>query len=170
MSSRHGFNFNHGEWRVTHRRLGTRGVGADDWRTFETRTDATLLMGGTVSIDETHFPDHGFRGLSFRLYDPVQDRWAIYWVNSTDGALQPPVFGRFSQSVGLFEGEDMDGDRPIRVRFEWRATETHTPRWSQAFSYDDGVTWETNWIMEFRRPARGTGKETTMTTVRDGVL
>jgi len=49
-------------------------------------------------------------------------------------------------------------------------TETHTPRWSQAFSYDDGVTWETNWIMEFRRPARGTGKETTMTTVRDGVL
>jgi hypothetical protein len=26
-----------------------------------------------------------------------------------------------------------------------------TPRWEQAFSTNVGVTWETNWIMEFTR-------------------
>jgi hypothetical protein len=28
---------------------------------------------------------------------------------------------------------------------------TETPRWEQAFSADDGDTWETNWVMEFSR-------------------
>ena len=39
---------------------------------------------------------------------------------------------------------------------------TSTPRWEQAFSDDGGLTWETNWVMEFtpreghdvRRPGR----------------
>ena len=152
-NSRNGFDFNQGRWRVAHRRLKARGVGSDDWSAFETTTDAQLLMGGTVSVDETDFPEAGFKGMSLRLYDPVQDRWAIYWINSTDGVLQPPVFGRFSGGVGTFEGEDLDGDKPVRVRFEWRYTDTAAPQWSQAFSYDEGRTWEVNWIMQFRRDA-----------------
>jgi hypothetical protein len=150
-SSRGGFDFNQGEWRVTHRRLKVRNIGADDWAQFETRTDAQLLMGGTVSVDETDFPDGGFKGMSLRLYDPAQDHWAIYWINSTDGLMQPPVFGRFVDGVGVFEGDDTDGGHPVRVRFEWTGTDTATPQWSQAFSYDDGESWETNWIMRFRR-------------------
>ncbi|MGO4738029.1 DUF1579 domain-containing protein [Bosea sp. 2KB_26] len=151
-TSRNGFDFNHGEWRVSHRKLRTRGVGSGEWDQFETRTDAQLLMGGTVSIDETDFTDRGFKGMSLRLYDPAQDQWAIYWINSSDGAMQPPVFGRFTDGKGVFEGDDLDGVRPIRVRFEWTGTETATPQWSQAFSYDDGQSWETNWVMLFRRP------------------
>ena len=54
--------------------------------------------------------------------------------------------------VGL-AGDDTDGEKPIKVRFEWTGTDTATPRWSQAFSYDGGRTWETNWIMDFRRKA-----------------
>ena len=56
-----------------------------------------------------------------------------------------------SNGLGVFEGPDMDGDQPILVRFEWSRTETDSPRWSQAFSRDDGDSWETNWIMDFRR-------------------
>ena len=62
------------------------------------------------------------------------------------------MFGRFEGGRGSFAGDDMDGDRPVKVLFDWSGTDTETPRWSQAFSYDGGVSWETNWIMEFRRP------------------
>lgn len=152
VTSRDGFRFNQGEWRVSHRRLKARNVGSSDWDQFETRTVSQLLMGGTVSIDETDFPDWGFKGMSLRLYDPAQDRWTIFWINSTDGAMQPPVSGRFVDGKGVFEGDDFDGGQPIRVRFEWAGTETPGPQWSQAFSYDGGENWETNWVMQFRRP------------------
>lgn len=150
--SRNGFDFNQGEWRVGHRRLKVRGAGSNDWAEFETRTFSQVLMGGMVSIDETDFSESGFKGMSLRLYDPSEDRWAIYWINSTDGVLQPPVFGRFKDGVGVFEGDDKDGARPVKVRFEWRGTDTSEPKWSQAFSYDGGESWEVNWQMTFRRP------------------
>jgi hypothetical protein len=38
------------------------------------------------------------------------------------------------------------------VRFTWSGAATPTPRWEQAFSGDEGATWETNWIMDFTRP------------------
>ena len=154
MSAAHDFDFNHGEWKVTNRRLKVRGVGSDDWEVFPSFETAQLLMGGTVSIDESDFPTKGFNGMTLRLYQPAEDRWAIYWINSKDGKLQPPVYGRFENGQGVFAGDDLDDGRPVKVLFDWSGTDTDTPRWSQAFSYDDGATWETNWIMEFRRPPR----------------
>ena len=154
MSSALDFDFNHGEWKVTYRRLKVRGVGSDDWEVFPSFETAQLLMGGTVSIDESDFPTKGFKGMTLRLYQPAEDRWAIYWINSKDGKLQPPVYGRFENGQGVFAGDDLDDGRPVKVLFDWSGTDTDTPRWSQAFSYDDGATWETNWIMEFRRPPR----------------
>ena len=154
MSAAHDFDFNHGEWKVTTRRLKVRGVGSDDWEVFPSFETAQLLMGGTVSIDESDFPTKGFNGMTLRLYQPAEDRWAIYWINSKDGKLQPPVYGRFENGQGVFAGDDLDDGRPVKVLFDWSGTDTDTPRWRQAFSYDDGATWETNWIMEFRRPPR----------------
>ncbi|CAN7277003.1 hypothetical protein LJR164_001326 [Phenylobacterium sp. LjRoot164] len=154
MGSAHDFDFNHGDWDVTNRRLKVRGVGSDDWEVFPSYEKAELWMGGAVSIDESDFPTKGFKGMTLRLYEPGEDRWAIYWINSKDGQLQPPVYGRFKDGKGVFAGDDVDDGRPVKVLFDWSGTDTETPRWSQAFSYDDGATWETNWIMEFRRPAR----------------
>ncbi|MDB5538551.1 MAG: hypothetical protein JWQ89_278 [Devosia sp.] len=150
--TRHGFDFNHGDWVVTNRRLKQRGVGSAEWDVFTSYETAQLLMGGTVSIDESDFPTMGFKGMSLRLYNPERDEWAIYWINSATGVLQPPVFGRFENGRGIFAGDDEDGGGPVKVLFDWTGTDSDTPRWSQAFSYDGGKTWETNWIMEFRRP------------------
>jgi hypothetical protein len=41
--------------------------------------------------------------------------------------------------------------RPILVRFQWTQTHTGAPRWEQAFSPDNGVSWEINWRMQFTR-------------------
>lgn len=149
----HDFDFLTGEWEVTNRRLKRRGVGSTEWDTFPSHETCQLLMGGMISIDVATFPTKGFQGTTVRLYEPAKDRWAAYWINSRDGLLQPPVYGRFVDGKGAFAGDDMDEGRPIKVLFDWTATDPEAPRWSQAFSYDGGKTWETNWIMEFRRPA-----------------
>ena len=152
MTSRNAFAFNTGDWIVTNRRLKARGVGAADWEVFEARQRSLLLLDGMCSLDEQDFAGQGHKGMTFRLYSPMRDEWTIWWITSKDGRLQPPVSGRFDGAHGIFHGDDVDEGRPVKVLFDWRTADPAHPRWSQAFSYDGGHTWETNWIMEFRRP------------------
>ena len=147
----HDFDFMAGEWDVTNRQLKARNAGSNDWETYPSHETCQLLMNGMVSVDVATFPTRGTQGTTIRLYHPARDEWAAYWISSRDGLLQPPVYGRFRDGKGVFAGDDTDGGKPIKVRFEWTGTDTATPRWSQAFSYDEGKTWETNWIMDFRR-------------------
>jgi hypothetical protein len=37
------------------------------------------------------------------------------------------------------------------VRYIWDELTATTARWQQAFSFDGGVDWETNWVMQFSR-------------------
>lgn len=150
---RRDFHFLYGRWAVEHRRLKTRGVGADDWDAFAGTSFTQGLMGGLCNVEENDVPDRGFQGVAMRTFDPEARRWAIYWVSSLDGRLQPPVFGRFEDGIGLFHGDDVDGDRPVKVVYRWDRITSASAHWSQAFSYDGGETWETNWTMAFTRTA-----------------
>ena len=145
------FDFFMGRWTVQNRRLTERLAGSDEWEEFESTSVAHPILGGLGNEDEFRTRHAGgFIGMSFRFFDPVKRRWSIYWADSRrPGELDPPVFGTFSGDIGVFEGEDEFEGRPIRVRFIWSGTRTRTPRWEQAFSADDGETWETNWIMNF---------------------
>ena len=96
-------------------------------------------------------PARGFKGMSLRTLDLATGRWSIYWINSISGRLLPPVHGGFCGQRGEFVGDDTDGDVPVVARFIW-TLRPDAPRWEQAFSYDAGATWETNWVMEFHRP------------------
>ena len=149
------FDFLFGSWHVRNLWLRKRLVGSNDWEEFQATSVARPLLDGMGNEDEFRTDhDGGFIGMSFRFFDPIRRRWSIYWADSRrSGELDPPVFGTFSGDIGVFEGEDEFEGRPIRVRFIWSGTRTRTPRWEQAFSADDGETWETNWIMDFS-PAR----------------
>ena len=61
--------------------------------------------------------------------------------------------GRFDGGVGAFFVKDTYRARPILVRFRWNVGDDAVPRWEQAFSADDGDTWETNWTMDFHPAA-----------------
>ena len=151
------FDFWMGGWHVHNRRLRERLAGSDEWDEFGSRVAARPLPGGLGNEDLycTDF-DGGFIAMSFRFFDPETNLWSIYWADSRrPGALDPPVFGSFTGDTGVFVGEDTFEGRPILVRFLWTDVGTPTPRWEQAFSDDDGETWETNWIMEFTRTGDG---------------
>lgn len=150
---RRDFHFLYGRWEVRHRRLRERGAGSQAWDDFGGTSFTQGLMDGLCNVEQHDFAEPGGQGVAFRAFDVAARRWAIYWVSGADGLVQAPVHGRFDDGVGLFEGEDVDGGRPVRVRFVWDGISPGAARWRQAFSYDGGETWEENWIMDFSRAA-----------------
>lgn len=147
------FDFLFGSWAVHHRRLRTRGAAADDWEALTGTAETRPLLDGLCNVEEHRVPGAPWSGVALRCFEKSTGRWAIYWVSERDGRLQPPVWGGFDGDEGRFEGEDSDGGRPVKVRFVWRSLSDDSAKWEQAFSYDHGRSWETNWIMEFSRIA-----------------
>ena len=145
------FDFLHGSWTVLHRRLAERGRGCGDWLEFHGLAETRPLLDGRCNIEEHRIDGADFSGAALRAFAPARRQWSIYWVSGRAGVLEPPVVGGLSGAVGWFEGADVDGRRLVRVRFKWDRGESDSPRWEQSFSYDDGLSWELNWTMDFRR-------------------
>lgn len=151
VPSGHDFDFLAGTWNVTNRRLKARFVGSTDWDVFPGRSVARSVLSGVGNVDEITLPTKGVRGVTVSLFDREAKAWMLYWVTEKDGILGPPVRGGFRDGLGEFFGDDVDDGRPVKVRYRWSGITANAARWEQAFSRDGGATWETNWIMEFRR-------------------
>lgn len=154
-SGRADFDFLYGRWSVTSHRLTALFSNADSWDTFEGYATSSGHLDGLANIDEIRFPTRGLAGMSIRLYDIDAAAWRIRWVCNGDGLLRAPLAGRFETAadgrrIGVFTGEDMDGSRSVKARVRWIADEI-APRWEQAWSLDNGLSWETNWRMDFTR-------------------
>ena len=148
----HDFDFVDGEWTAVNRRLAKRGVGSMDWEVFPGTSWAKVLLGGVTNVDEIEFPTKGWSGMTVRHFEKARQQWNIYWVNSRDGRMDiPGQVGGFNGDVGLFYGVDKDEGRPVKVVYRWERQGTKNARWEQAFSYDDGRSWETNWIIELTK-------------------
>jgi hypothetical protein len=147
---RNDFDFIAGEWIASNRRLMKRGVGSQDWDTFPATVSAHLHLGGLANTDEIDFPTKGWSGMTLRHFDLTTRQWSIYWINSREGKMLPPVVGGFRGDVGEFLGDDDDEGRPVKVKFTWRKLSPDAAHWEQAFSYNGGP-WETNWIIELKR-------------------
>lgn len=148
---RRDFDFLYGDWTVAHRRLKRRGAHCHEWDEFSGATTCRGLMGGVCNVDENHMTERGFAGVTFRAFDVARRTWSIYWVNAMEGLMGEPVHGRFEDGVGRFYGHDLDDGRSVKVAFVWTIESPDRARWSQAFSYDHGRTWEENWTMDFTR-------------------
>jgi hypothetical protein len=86
-----------------------------------------------------------------RLFDPQTRLWSIYWAESQNGMLDIPVVGSFDGEKGNFFANDHFSGQDILLQFEWDVTDPTQPLWRQAFSADQGNTWEWNWYMYFSK-------------------
>jgi hypothetical protein len=146
------FDFEHGAWRVRHRRLATRLKGANDWQEFDGTADVRPILGGAGNVEDNliRYPGGAYRAIALRSYDAETGLWAIWWLDQrAPHGLDVPVVGRFDNGVGIFDADDTQEGRPVRLRFRWDVAGQGGPRWSQALSEDEGQTWEVNWEMQF---------------------
>jgi len=95
------FDFIVGSWDVASRWLKELLAGSNDWDEFPGTSKRIRLFGGAANLDEFDFPAKGFSDLTLRLLDPARQEWWLYWANSRDGLLQPPVHGQFRNGAGF---------------------------------------------------------------------
>ncbi|WP_156377281.1 MULTISPECIES: nuclear transport factor 2 family protein [unclassified Sphingopyxis] len=152
------FDFEIGEWSTEVRVLTNPLSGkAPVWAEYRGTSLVRGLMDGRANSVELTVagPAGKIEGISLRLYDPATRRWSLNFASLRDGAMTPPVIGTFGAGGrGVFTGADKLGERPIRVRFVITQVSPDEAHFEQAFSIDNGVTWEVNWIaVDRRRPS-----------------
>ena len=147
-SSQHDFDYLVGNWNLKNRKLKSRLTGSTQWIDFESRVQMHQILDGLGNIDK--YTDHAsgkpYEGVALRLFDPKTRLWSIYWADGNSGRLDPPVVGSFENKVGHFFARDTYQGKNIIVVFRWDVRDPQFPVWSQAFSADEGKTWEWNSI------------------------
>jgi hypothetical protein len=150
----HDWDWLAGNWDVWHRRLRKRLASNDDWDEFAGKSAFWHTLGGLGNVDDNllYIPSGTYRAISLRAFDPSTRKWAIWWLDGRTAAqLDPPVIGGFVGDEGEFTGNDTFEGKPVLVRFRWHEIRGKRPHWDQAFSPDNGATWETNWRNYFTR-------------------
>jgi hypothetical protein len=145
----HDFDFEHGRWRTSLRRLLQPLSGSQEWADYTGTSQVHPLLGGRANLVELEVagPRGRIEGVSLRLFDTQRQRWTLNYAGVTGGTLELPMSGGFDGGRrGVFYSAETFKGKPILVRFVIEALSADQCRFEQAFSADGGATWEVNWI------------------------
>jgi hypothetical protein len=153
QDGRKDFDFLMGHWTTHQKRLRERLKGSTEWEEFDGTSVVRPILGGLGNVEEiTVYRESGvFEGFTLRLYNPETQQWSIYWASSASPAIDTPMMGQFENGRGEFYAQELFEGKAVFVRFIWLVIDETNCHWEQAFSPDGGKTWETNWIMTFKR-------------------
>lgn len=158
----HQFDFLIGSWTVLNTRkkgplLQARQENEEEvvWEEFSGRDRFESQLDGRAVVEhwEAILPSgEKALGLSIKAFEPATQQWAIIWIDNRNPLDFRPLWGSFEAGVGTFFQviETSDG-QPLHVRYIWDDVTATSARWQQAFSFDGGKHWDTNWIMKFTR-------------------
>ena len=147
------FEFYVGKWTIRNKKLKSPFSNSTEWYEFDATEEIERRLGGLgyVGKYKTLMEGKPFEGLAIHLFDAKTKLWSNWWADSFRGTMDPPVIGSFENNIGKFYAKDTFKGKPIDLMFHWDVSDKDNPIWSQAFSSDDGKTWETNWYMYYHR-------------------
>jgi hypothetical protein len=143
----HDFDFHIGNWKTHVSRLQHPLTGSTTWVEYDGTTVVSKVWNGRANLVELEVD--GSAGhlelLSLRLYNPETHLWSLNVAGSGGGELGVPTVGEFKNGRGEFFDHETFNGRTILVRFTIFDIEAKSIRFEQAFSADEGKTWEVNW-------------------------
>jgi hypothetical protein len=144
----HDFDFEIGTWKTHLRRLVHPLTGSTTWVEYEGTSVVRKVWNGRANLVElvADGATGHFEGLNLRLYNPESHQWSLNFANSNSGTLSQPTIGEFNNGRGEFFDQETLNGRAILVRFVISDITPNSCRFEQAFSEDEGKTWEVNWI------------------------
>jgi hypothetical protein len=143
------FDFLTGEWRIKIRNFDTSGPHGKKER--DASATVYRVLGGAGSIEELRNGDGSMWGMGVRVWHPEKMQWADHWTSAKDGVVNPPQLGQFIDGEGIFQLDDTDNGKPIKIKGVWDKITAQSCRWHQIVSRDDGKTWEYGWYMDWTR-------------------
>jgi len=149
----HDFDFEWGTWKAHLRLLAHRFVGSHDWIDYHGTLVVHKLWNGKANISELEVSNAKSRieGGALHLYNPQTHQWNVTFASSDAGELGVPNVGRFKNGRGVFYDRELYHGRPILDRWYFTNMSPHSFDFEQAFSADNGKTWEPNLIINYTR-------------------
>lgn len=150
----HDFDFEFGStWTAHLRLLGHRLVGAHDWIDFHGTLLTHKLWTGQGNMSELVVTNgkSNIVGGALHLYNPDTRQWSVWFANAITGTLGVPSVGHFENGRGLLYDREAYNGRMVYVRQIFSNVSPHTFDFDQAFSADNGKTWETNLTIRYTR-------------------
>jgi hypothetical protein len=153
-SSENDYDFLEGAWKVSNKKLKTRLNNCSEWNEFESTLEMHKILTGYGNREhyKAIIDNKPFEALAIRLYKKETRLWTDFWIDNNACEMdRHPVTGSFENGVGRFFATDTFNGKNILVVYQWDKTDPEHPVWSQAYSNDDGKTWEWNWFMYLTR-------------------
>jgi hypothetical protein len=160
----HDFDFEIGRWKTHLKRLQHPLTGSTTWVEYDGTTVVSKVWNGRANLVELDAagPAGHLEAMSLRLYNPQSQQWSLNFANSSGGSLSQPTYGEFTNGQGEFFDQELFNGRAVLVRFVISNINPNLCRFEQAFSDDNGKTWEVNWIATDTRMPDEPAKENTV--------
>jgi len=144
----HDFDFEIGKWHTHLWRLEHPLSHSNSWVEYWGTTTVSKVWNGRANLVELAVNGSAghIEALSLRLYNPQSHQWSLNFASRAGGIMNPPTVGAFKDDRGEFYDREAFNGRAILVRFVISDIQPDSCRFEQAFSEDDGKTWEVNWI------------------------
>jgi hypothetical protein len=153
-SNAHDYDFIIGQHRVLHKKLAERLKNSSSWMDVKGSKVTEKILGGIGNIEQHFLTDNAgapVEAIAVRIFNPATRLWSLYWADSKNGTLDPPLVGSFEGNLGTFFGRDSVDGQEVLVQFQYDRSDPEKPIWGQAFSDDNGNSWEWNWFMFYEK-------------------
>jgi hypothetical protein len=149
----HDFDFEFGAWKSHISRRLHPLTGSTTWVQMDATVVVRKVWDGRASLMElvSDSPASHLEELDLRLYNPQSHQWSRNFASSSDGTMEPPMFGEFKNGRGEFIGSDTLNGRAILVRHVFSEITPDSHHFEQSFSDDGGNTWEPNFVATLMR-------------------
>ncbi len=153
----HAFDWDIGKWAIHMSRLSHPLTGSTTWNQTDGITINSKVWNGRSNLAEVEAtgPAGKLELLAWRLYNPSTHEWTTSFATSGVGVLNTPtgrpITGEFKNGHGEFFDQEPYNGKTILVRFKIWPVSDESAQSEQAFSDDNGETWETNWINKYTR-------------------